>query len=99
MRSSRSSLVRQTTSSRQSPNKSALTAGVALVPLFAVQSAASSKGVSLLSDQFHLAMRFRSSNSRNRSPSHQTPKLQELGGRDEIFSPFALNRPEIGRAS
>src|SRR6185436_13172682 len=93
MRSSLLSVVRQITSSRQSPRISALNAGVAFVPLFDVQPSAVSKTVSVPSVQFHLVMRLRSSSSRNTSPSHQTPKLHERGSRSAIFSPLALNSP------
>src|SRR5262245_45394836 len=66
---------RQITSSRQSPRMSALSAGVALVPLLeAIPESASSEDV-FPASQFHLVIVTPSSNSRSRSPSHQTPKL------------------------
>src|SRR5256885_753893 len=93
MRSSLLSVVRQITSSRQSPRMSAESAGVDFVPLFDEQSSAVSRRVSVSSFQFHLSIWFEFSSSRRRSPSHQTPKLHEDGFFSEIFSPFTLNRP------
>src|SRR6187401_3272473 len=93
MRNSRLSPVRQTTSSRQSPRMSAQRTGVALEPLFEVHPSAVSSRVSLSLSQFHLEIWLRSSSSRSRSPSHQTPKLQERGLRCETVSPRALHTP------
>src|SRR5215468_3485841 len=68
---------RQITSSRQSPKMSALKHGVALVPLLDAIPVSESSGVVFPASQFHLLIVVPSSNSRNRSPSHQTPKLIE----------------------
>src|SRR3954467_4581850 len=93
MRSSLLSVVRQITSSRQSPRISAHKTGVALVPLLAEQFSATSRRVSVSVCQFHFEITLRSSNSRSKSPSHQTPKLQELGLPSEICSPFTFQTP------
>src|SRR6185503_13929383 len=93
MRSSLLSVVRQITSSRQSPRMSALSVGVAFVPLFDAQPSAVNRRSSVPVVQFHFEIVLRSSNSRSKSPSHQTPKLQDLGDASEIFSPFELNSP------
>src|SRR5262245_36797140 len=93
MRNSLLSFVRQITSSRQSPKMSALSVGVAFVPLLDVQPSAVSNRSSLPVVQFHFEIVFRSSNSLSTSPSHQTPKLQDRGDASEIFSPLALKRP------
>ena len=77
---------RQITSSRQSPRMSALRLGVALVPLFDETPDGASKAVVLPASQFHLEIVVTSSNSRSRSPSHQTPKLID-GFADEIWTP------------
>src|SRR5215475_16136943 len=77
---------RQITSSRQSPRMSALRQGVALVPLFEEIPESASSGDVLPASQFHLVIAVPSSNSRNRSPSHQTPKLIE-GLAAEICTP------------
>src|SRR5262249_59214507 len=68
---------RQITSSRQSPKMSALKHGVDLVPLFEEIPDPESKLVVFPWSQFHLLIVVPSSNSRSRSPSHQTPKLIE----------------------
>src|SRR5690348_8964534 len=93
IRNSLLSVVRQITSSRQSPRMSALSAGVAFVPLFDAQPSAVSIMVSAPSAQFHLKIVLRSSNSLSVSPSQKTPKLQERGSWSDIFSPLALNNP------
>src|SRR6266496_1202583 len=93
MRNSLLSSVLQITSSLQSPRMSALRTGVALVPLLEVQPSATSRVVSVASDQCHLEMVLRSSNSPRTSPSQNTPKLHERGVVSEIFSPLALNKP------
>src|SRR5262245_55509181 len=68
---------RQITSSRQSPKMSALRAGVAFVPLLEAMPVSESRGVVLPVSQFHLVIDVPSSNSRSKSPSHQTPKFIE----------------------
>src|SRR5262245_16310665 len=92
MRNAVLSVVRKITSSRQSPNKSELSAGVDLVPLFDEHpSAVMMMPVALLS-QFHLEMRLLSRSSRSRSPSHQMTKLQLLGLRSEMTWPWEFQR-------
>src|SRR5258708_35519376 len=93
MRNSLLSVVLQMTSSRQSPRISAHSAGVALVPLLEVQPSAVRRRVSEPSVQFHLEIVLRSSNSRSKSASHQTPQLQERGLRSEICSPLTFQTP------
>src|SRR5690606_1500915 len=93
IRNSLLSFVRQITSSRQSPNTSALSTGVALDPLLELQSSARSSVSNALLFQFHFMILFRSNNSRKGSPSHQTPKLQEPGVTSVIFSPLTENSP------
>src|SRR5262245_1007378 len=68
---------RQITSSRQSPKISALSAGVALVPLFEAIPVSESREDVFPASQFHLVIDVPSSDSRSRSPSHQTPKFIE----------------------
>src|SRR5215510_2162998 len=77
---------RQITSSRQSPNMSALSAGVALVPLLEAAAESVSSGVVFPASQFHLLIVTPSSSSRSGSPSHQTPKLID-GLLGEICTP------------
>src|SRR5262245_2932744 len=77
MRSAELFVSRQITSSRQSPRMSALKQGVALVPLLEAALESESSAVVFPWSQFHLLIVFPSSNSRSRSPSHQTPKLIE----------------------
>src|SRR5262247_1326743 len=77
MRSAALPVSRQITSSRQSPNMSALSAGVAFVPLFEAMPESESSAVVFPASQFHLLIVTPSSSSRSRSPSHQTPKLIE----------------------
>src|SRR5262245_958170 len=77
MRSAALFVSRQITSSRQSPNMSALSAGVAFVPLLETMPESESSGVVFPWSQFHLLIVVLSSSSRSRSPSHQTPKLIE----------------------
>src|SRR5262245_23970333 len=89
MRSSLLSELRQMTSSRQSPRRSALRHGVALVPLFEEQPVAESRTTSDSFSQVHFEVVVRWS----RSPSHHTPKLHERGLRWEILSPLQLYRP------
>src|SRR5215475_4187436 len=75
MRSAALPVSRQITSSRQSPRMSALKHGVAFVPLLEAIPESESSAVVFPAVQFHLLIVVPSSNSRNRSPSHQTPKL------------------------
>src|SRR5215468_5301992 len=82
---------RQITSSRQSPRMSALRFGVALVPLLEAMPESESSVVVFPWVQFHLLIVVPSSNSRSRSPSHQTPKLIE-GLVAEICAP---RRPSV----
>src|SRR2546426_9024737 len=77
MRSAALFVSRQITSSRQSPSMSALKHGVAFVPLFEAMPESESSVVVFPWSQFHLLIVVPSSNSRSRSPSHQTPKLIE----------------------
>src|SRR5690606_38444226 len=89
------SVVRQITSSRQSPKRSALNTGVAFDPLLEVHSGSTSSVFRLFVFQLHFMMRFRSRSSRNKSPSHQMPKLQEPGVTSVISSPLAEYNPRI----
>src|SRR4030095_1520212 len=75
MRSAELFVSRQITSSRQSPRMSALSAGVALVPLLEAMPESESRLVVFPASQFPLLIVVPSSNSRSRSPSHQAPKL------------------------
>src|SRR5919106_6410955 len=77
MRSAVLSDARQTTSSRQSPKMSALSDGVALVPLFDATPAGASSVESVPVVQFHFEIVTLSSSSRSGSASHQTPKLMD----------------------
>src|SRR5262245_44379574 len=88
---------RQMTSSRQSPRMSALSAGVALVPLFEEIPDSDNRVVVFPASQFHLVIEVPSSNSRSGSPSHQTPKLIE-GFAEEISTPRGPST-ELGVAS
>ena len=72
MRSDVLSAERQITSSRQSPKRSAVSAGVALVPLLEAAPVAVSSRTSELVFQSHLLIQLLSSISRSRSASHQT---------------------------
>src|SRR4051812_7581894 len=93
MRSSLLSAVRNMTSSRQSPKRSADSAGVALVPLFDAQPAAVNSVVSVSFSQSHFVMLVRSSSSRRASPSHQMAKLHERGLRFDTTSPLTSQTP------
>ena len=64
--------------------------GADLVLLLEEQPSAVKSGSSVSFSQFHFEMRLPLRSSRRRSPSHQTPKLHELGFFAEIFSPFTL---------
>src|SRR5512133_2164083 len=75
------------TSSRQSPNKSALRTGVDLVPLFETHPSAVKSLPTL-----YLSMWFPSKSSLLKSPSHQIRKFVEEG-ESPIRSPFIFNSP------
>src|SRR4030095_14305554 len=81
---------RHTTSSRQSPNKSPLRHGVALVPLLEATPAPDSSVEVFPASQFHFVIVVPSSSSRNRSPSHHTPKLID-GLLEEICTPLGAS--------
>src|SRR5690349_11184158 len=83
--------VGQTTSSRQSPSRSPLSDGVALVPLLEWTPAAVSSRVS--DDVPYLSMRVWSSSSRWASPSHHITKLAELVLRLATTAPDGLRTP------
>src|SRR6185312_9958980 len=85
------SLVRQTTSSRQSPNRSPASAGVDLVPLLLATPLPVSSRVS--PPVPYLSTCVPSSSSRTGSPSHQARKLVEPGLRP-TFCPRVFNTPE-----
>src|SRR4030043_985708 len=93
MRNSVLSSVRHITSSLQSPRISALRLGVAFDPFIDLQFSSENIGSCTDFSQFHLDITLRSSNSRSKSPSHQTAKLQELGFVSDINSLLALNNP------
>src|SRR5215207_9521583 len=94
MRSSLLSAVRQITSSRQSPNRSADKTGVDLVPLFRTQLslAASSRLSVVLFSYSHLSILVPFRISLNTSPSHKTPKFT-AGVLSEILFPLLSNIP------
>src|SRR4051794_36547581 len=71
--------VRHTTSSRQSPNRSPESAGVALVPLLEATPEPVSSRVS--PPVPYLSMRVWSTSSRTGSASHQARKLMDDGSR------------------
>src|SRR5512138_1041199 len=75
------------TSSRQSPNRSALRAGVDFVPLFEIHPSAVKSLPAL-----YLSIWFPSSSSLVRSPSHQIRKLQDEG-ESPIRFPFIVKSP------
>ena len=89
MRKAELSVVRQITSSRQSPRRSALSAGVDFEPLLEEQSVAVSRRLTVPVPQSHLSMRLPSRISRRRSPSHQQAKLIDDGREAEISVPLA----------
>src|SRR5215470_9172391 len=90
MRSAALPVSRHITSSRQSPKMSALRQGVAFVPLLEAIPESESRLDVFPASQFHLLIVVPSSNSRNRSPSHQTPKLID-GLLGEICTPRGPN--------
>jgi hypothetical protein len=84
--------VRQMTSSRQSPNKSTLKAGVDFDPLLEEIPPGASNVLLELPVQFHLEIFVPSSDSRSRSASHHTQKF--CGGLEPpICTPLALIKP------
>src|SRR5690606_6908976 len=90
MRSALLSVVRQITSSRQSPNRSPDSAGVALVPLLEATPLAVSRRVS--PPVPYLSIWVWSSSSRTGSASHQIRKLAEPGLRLATWLPVAAER-------
>src|SRR5262245_12263996 len=95
MRRKRLSLVRQITSSRQSPNRSPLSAGVDLVPLLDVAPVAVSSREDVLFAKFHLSITLLFSSSRSGSASHQIAKLHDGGTVPLIVAPALLKSPEM----
>src|SRR5215204_5220372 len=93
MRSAVLSLVRQMTSSRQSPRMSPRRDGVAFVVLFEATPAGESSVAVVRVVQFHFEMVVPSSNSRRRSASHQMPKFLGEGAEVLICTPVALQSP------
>src|SRR5918992_4169812 len=89
MRSAVLAVVGQMTSSRQSPNRSADSDGVALEPLLEWTPLAVSSRES--EPVPYLSMRVWSSSSRTGSPSHQTRKLIDDGSRPMAW-PAVLRR-------
>src|SRR5690242_4361811 len=83
-------LLRQITSSRQSPKISAVSPGLALVPLFEATLLPVSRV--LMPPVLHLLMVMLSSSSRDKSPSHQIAKLMD-GVEVEICPPEGLRKP------
>src|SRR6187399_3057370 len=92
MRSAALLVVRSTTSSRQSPKMSPLSAGVDLVPLLDVVPSAVSRRVS--PPVPYLSTWLLSNNSRTVSASHQIRKFVEPGLREDACPPEVLLRPE-----
>src|SRR5262245_16224494 len=93
MRRLRLSAVRQMTSSRQSPKRSALRQGVDLVPLFEDRPAGESTELFAFAFQSHLRIVVPSSVSRSVSASHQTQKFICDGRELVICTPVALIKP------
>src|SRR5580765_7830697 len=93
MRRLRLSDGRQMTSSRQSPNKSALRQGVDLVLLLEERPPGERSELLELLNQFHLEIVVPSSVSRSRSASHHTQKFIWLGRELVICTPVALIKP------
>ena len=88
MRRAELSLSRQTTSSRQSPKRSAQSPGVALVPLLEERPVGESWVRVLLICQFHFEIVVPSRSSRVRSPSHQQRKFIGPGRVETISLPL-----------
>src|SRR6187549_170915 len=93
MRSAVLSVSRHTTSSRQSPYRSAVSVGVDFVPLFEDTPFAVSKRV--VAPLANLSMRLLSSSSRDSSASHQTRKLVEPGAVPKRTLVGAANSPPV----
>src|SRR5262245_32203238 len=91
MRSALLPVVRNTTSSRQSPKMSPLNAGVDFVPLLDVVPSAVKRRVS--PPVPYLSTWLLSSSSRTVSLSHQTRKFVEPGLREDACPPEVLVRP------
>src|SRR5262245_59405469 len=91
MRSAELSVSRHTTSSRQSPVRSAVSAGVDLVPLFELRPLVVSKR--LVAPALHLSMCVPSSSSRVSSPSHHTRKFCDVGLVPRLAFVVAENNP------
>src|SRR6478609_7213022 len=87
------SVSRQTTSSRQSPYRSAVSAGVDFVPLFEVTPEAVRSRLVL--PAAYLSIWLLSSSSRVSSSSHQTRKLVEPGAEPRLAFVAAENSPEV----
>src|SRR5688572_8129628 len=92
MRSELLSDALQTTSSLQSPSRSAVTAAFCFVPLLDAAPVAVSSRSSVLVSQFHLLIQLLSSISRRRSASHHTAWLTEEGA-SAIRTPCTSTRP------
>src|SRR6478609_3922310 len=93
MRSALLSVSRQTTSSRQSPYKSAVSAGVDFVPLFDVTPDAVKSRLVL--PAAYLSIWLLSSSSRVSSSSHQTKKFVEPGALPKLALLAAENSPLV----
>src|SRR6185436_10831939 len=93
MRRFKLSDVRQITSSRQSPKRSALRQGVDLVPLLEESPAGERIELLELLNQFHLEIVVPSRVSRSKSASHHTQKFIWPGRVLEICTPVALIKP------
>src|SRR6266542_5912277 len=92
MRSELLSAALQTTSSRHSPRISALSAGVALVPLFEIAPPAVRSRTSVPDVQSHLLIQLSSRISRSRSASHHTAKFTDEGA-VQMDWPWTSSRP------
>src|SRR5262245_58201820 len=93
MRSSLFALDRHMTSSRQSPKRSALRAGVDLVPLFDERPPGERIELPVPVRWFHFVIVVPSRISRSRSASHQIAKFICPGRPLEICVPLALIKP------
>ena len=92
IRSSVLSSLRTMTSSRQSPSISADKQGLDFVPLLNRPSNRLSTSARPVVQLYFVTIS-RSSNSRNRSPSHQTPKLVDTHRASPTTSPLMLRMP------
>src|SRR5215475_11429690 len=93
MRSARLSVVRQITSSRQSPRMSAERTGVALMPLLEATPLAVSSRVLPFGSYLSICVLSRS--SRTGSASHHTVKLSEGGLVADTCRPLVSKSPEV----